>query len=86
MQKPKPKNQGGNPPPDLVGKMAEKTIQDIEKEMKEIHPEKELAYMDYCDNTGDNTGLREHLWDKYDDLRNRWNVLVVIRKKLLDEG
>lgn len=65
--------------------MTERTIEDIENEMRELHPKKELAYMDYLDNTGDNSGLRERLWDEFERYRNRWNELVVLRKKLLKE-
>ena len=65
--------------------MEEKTIEDIEQEMKDLHPKKELAYMDYCDNTGDNSGLRERLWDEFEQYRDRWNELVEERLKTLIE-
>ena len=63
--------------------MDEKKIQDIEKEMTSLYPEKELAYMDYLDNTGDNSGFRERLWDEYETLRDRWNKLVLERRTIL---
>ena len=60
--------------------MDERTVEDIENEMRELHPKKELAYLDYCDNTGDTSGLRERLWSEFERYRNRWNVLVEERK------
>ena len=62
--------------------MGQKTIDDIEKEMKELYPKKELAYIDYLDNTGDNSGLRERLWSEFERHRDRWNDLVAERKKM----
>ena len=64
--------------------MIERTVESIENEMRELRPKKELAYLDYQDNTGDSSGLRERLWDEFEHLRDRWNKLVDERKRLLD--
>ena len=60
-----------------------RTIDNIEKEMLDLHPKKELAYMDYLDNTGNTSGLRERLWDEFERYCDMWNVLVNERKRLL---
>jgi len=61
----------------------EKIVEDIEKEMTELYPKKELAYMDYLDNTGDNSGLRERLWREFEQYQDTWNKLVKHRKEVL---
>jgi len=62
-----------------------KTVEDIENEMKDLYPKKELAYIDYSENSGDNSGIRERLWYEFEDYRNRWNKLVKQRKSLLEK-
>lgn len=63
---------------------SERTVKDIEQELKDLYPKKELAYLDYLDNTGDNSGLRERFWDEFDNYRNQWNKLVKERKELIE--
>ena len=59
-----------------------RTVKSIEKEMTELYPKKELAYIDYRDNAGDEeTGPR--LFQEFEAYRNRWNQLVTERKALL---
>ena len=60
-----------------------RTVEDIETEMCRLFAKKEIAYVDYFDNTGDTSGLRERLWDEFSKYRDRWNDLVVERKELL---
>jgi len=63
--------------------MTERTVKEIENEMRELYPKKEMAYLDYSENTGDNSGFRERLWDEFSRYRDRYNELVIERKKLL---
>lgn len=62
--------------------MRDKSLQDIENEMKDLRPEKELAYIDYAENAG-NSWLRDQLWNRFESLQNDWNNLVKLREKLL---
>ena len=65
--------------------MGKRTIKDIEKELTELYPKKELAYIDYRDNIGSNDeAFRGRLWREFDDYRNKWNKLVEERKVLLE--
>lgn len=63
-----------------------RTIDDIENEMRDLYPKKELAYLDYLDNTGNNSGLRERLWKEFKQCQNQWNAFVGERKKLLNNS
>ncbi len=54
----------------------ERTIDIIEKEMEDLHSKKELAYLDYRDNSGGDDFIRERLWAGFEHYRNRWNELV----------
>lgn len=65
--------------------MAGRTPQDIEKELRELHPKKEIAYMDYMDNTG-SSSHRDMFWDIYKDYQDRWNELVTLRNGLLGKS
>ena len=47
-----------------------RTKRKIKKEMKELYPRKELAYMDAKENQSD------RLWDDFRSLRDQWNILV----------
>ena len=59
-----------------------KRIKAIEKELRELYPKKELAYIDYTDNAGDaETGGR--LWCEFTEYRDKWNKLVDERRTLL---
>ena len=58
-------------------------LYDIENEMRELQPRKELAYIDYSENTGSDDDTRDRLWREFDRLRERWNTLVEERKALL---
>jgi hypothetical protein len=64
-------------------KKMERTVWDIENEMRELYPKKEIAYIDYSENIGDTSGLRERLWNKFEQYRNQWNGLVKERKRIL---
>lgn len=64
----------------------DKTVEDIENGMRDLFPKKELAYMDYLDNTGDTSGVRERLWDEFETYRKQWNALVIERKELINIG
>ena len=60
-----------------------RTVKDIENEMTELRPEKDLAYEDYRDNSGDKeTGTR--LFGEFRVLRDKWNSLVAERKKIME--
>lgn len=61
-----------------------KNISEIERELQELYSRKELAYLDYTDNTGNTSGLRERLWNECVRLNDYWNTLVVERKRLLE--
>lgn len=63
--------------------MLKRTISEIERELQELYPKKELAYLDYVDNTGNTSGLRERLWNEFVQLKTHWNILIVERKRLL---
>ena len=63
-------------------KRKKRTVKDIEKEMIELRPKKNVAYEDYLDNTGDEE-LANRLWGEFLEYRNRWNDLVAERKTLL---
>jgi len=52
------------------------SIMDIYKEMREVFPKKELAYMDYTENTGADRDFRERMWDEFTSLRDYWNSLL----------
>ncbi|KKM94775.1 hypothetical protein LCGC14_1194870 [marine sediment metagenome] len=53
------------------------TIKDIEKELTDLYPKKELAYQDYRDNSGSNDDeLRNRLWGDFKVYRDQWNKLV----------
>ena len=62
--------------------MADRTPEDIEKELKELHPKKELAYIDYTENAG-SSSHREMFWNRYKNLQDRWNELVALRNGML---
>lgn len=62
--------------------MSKRTVEQIEKEMRELYPKKEVAYQDYRDNTGDSE-LAPRLWSEFNEYRNQWNKLVAERKLLL---
>ena len=66
-----------------MNQVDKRIVEDIENEMRDLYPKKELAYMDYSENTGDTSGLRERLWYEFEDYKNRWNKLVIERKELL---
>lgn len=63
-----------------------RTIDDIENEMRDLYPKKELAYLDYLDNTGNNSGSRERLWEEFKRCQDRWNAFVGERKKLFNNA
>jgi len=65
-------------------KVTPRSIQDIENEMRELYPKKELAYIDYSENTGDTSGICDRLWGEFEVLRDRWNTLVDERKELVE--
>lgn len=62
-----------------------RTIKNIEKEMSELYPKKELAYIDYTDNRGDED-IRNQLWGEFIPLRDKWNKLVAERKAIKKNG
>ena len=49
-------------------------LKEIDKEMRALFPQKELAYADYRDNTG--SSIAGNLWDDFVQYRDRWNLLV----------
>ena len=51
-----------------------RTKREIEKEMRELFPKKELAYMDARQNEGG--GIADRMWMEFRTLRDRWNDLV----------
>ena len=63
-----------------------KTVGEIEGKLKDLYPRMQLAYLDYRDNTGDNTGLRERLWAEYKYYEGHWNKLVDERYTLLNKA
>lgn len=60
-----------------------KDIQNIESEMEKLYPQKELAYIDYKDNAGDEE-TADRLFVEFKILRDKWNKLVAKRKVLLE--
>lgn len=68
----------------IQGKIKQR-IKEIEKEMKELFPKKEMAYNDYINNVGSDELTYDHLWEEFRELRDRWNRLVVERKELLEK-
>ena len=64
-------------------KMAGRTVSEVEKEMKIIYPEKELAYMDYTENAG-SSSHRDRFWNNYKCLQRKWNSLVRERYTVLN--
>ncbi len=62
-----------------------RTINNIEKEMKELYPKKELAYIDAQDNRGDSETFNR-LWEEFEDYKRQWNKLVEKRKVLLNRN
>lgn len=63
--------------------MTDRTIEDIENEMRELYPKKELAYIDYRENTGDSE-TADRLFAEFRQYRDKWNALVEERKELLE--
>ena len=59
-----------------------KNVKEIEKQLEELYPKKEVAYQDYRDNSGDSS-IRDRLWSEFVEYRDEWNELVEQRKKLL---
>lgn len=62
--------------------MKKRTLKEIEQEMKELYPKKELTYIDAQDNRGDSETF-DRLWREFNNYRNQWNKLVAERKKIL---
>lgn len=60
-----------------------RAVEDIEDEMRELYLKKEIAYLDYSENMGNTSGLRERLWEEFKQYRNLWNDLVEERKRIL---
>lgn len=63
--------------------MPRRTKQEIEKEMEELLPKKELAWIDYQDNSGGDEDTKEHLIQTFREYRDRWNRLVAERKQVI---
>jgi len=66
------------PGKEMATKKINRTLKQNTKEMRELQPKKDLAYIDASDNVG-----VDYLWDEFRAYRDKWNELAAERRKLL---
>ena len=60
-----------------------KSLTEIEAEMTELYPKKEIAKIDYFENVGSQEELRDRFLIEYEKFAEQWNALVDERRRIL---
>lgn len=61
-----------------------RSLEEIEDEMMVLYPKKTMARIDFEENSGDNTGLRDRLYREYKQYADHWNALVDERNAVIN--
>jgi len=60
-----------------------RSLTEIEAEMTELYPKKEIAKIDYFENVGSQEELRDRFLIEYKKFAEQWNALVDERRRIL---